>query len=78
VRLRDDGGVARLSVSDDGAGFDTRGVPLRARGLAGMRFRVSSHGGRLDLTSRPGSGTTIEAQLPQVSTAAAASETISA
>ena len=70
VRLRDDGGVARLSVSDDGAGFDTRGVPMRARGLAGMRFRVASHGGRLDLTSQPGSGTTIEAQLPQVSTAA--------
>ena len=38
-----------------------------ARGLAGMRFRVASHGGRLDLTSQPGSGTTIEAQLPQVS-----------
>ncbi len=67
VRLRDDGGVARLSVSDDGAGFDTQGVPMRARGLAGMRFRVASHGGRLDLTSRPGDGTTIEAVLPQVS-----------
>ena len=58
--------LARLSVRDDGAGFDTRGVPMRARGLAGMRFRVASHGGRLDLTSQPGSGTTIEAQLPQV------------
>jgi len=70
VRLRDDGGVARLSVRDDGAGFDTRGVPMRARGLAGMRFRVASHGGRLDLTSQPGEGTTIEAQLPQLSTVA--------
>jgi len=68
VRLRDDGELARLSVRDDGAGFDTSGVPMRARGLAGMRFRVASHGGRLDLTSQPGSGTTIEAQLPQVST----------
>ena len=54
-----------MSVRDDGAGFDTRGVPMRARGLAGMRFRVASHGGRLDLTSQPGRGTTIEAQLPQ-------------
>ena len=67
VCLRNDGEVARLSVRDDGAGFDTRGVPMRARGLAGMHFRVVSHGGRLDLTSQPGSGTTIEAQLPQVS-----------
>jgi signal transduction histidine kinase len=66
VRLRNDGTVARLSVRDDGAGFDTGGVPMRARGLAGMRFRVASHGGRLDLSSQPGKGTTIEAQLPQI------------
>jgi signal transduction histidine kinase len=70
VRLRNDGGIARLSVQDDGAGFDTSGVPMRARGLAGMRFRVASHGGRLDLTSQPGQGTTIEAQLPQMAASA--------
>jgi signal transduction histidine kinase len=78
VRLRNDGGVARLSVRDDGAGFDTRGVPMRARGLAGMRFRVASHGGRLDLTSQPGSGTTIDALLPQVSPMTTESEPASA
>jgi signal transduction histidine kinase len=78
VRLRDDVDVARLSVSDDGAGFDTRGVPMRARGLAGMRFRVASHGGRLDLTSQPGHGTTIEARLPQVRTVQPVSEAASA
>jgi len=78
VHLRNDGDVARLSVRDDGAGFDTRGVPMRARGLAGMRFRVASHGGRLDLTSQPGNGTTIEAQLPQVSAVRAESEAASA
>jgi signal transduction histidine kinase len=78
VHLRNDGDVARLSVRDDGAGFDTRGVPMRARGLAGMRFRVASHGGRLDLTSQPGNGTTIEAQLPQVSAVRAESEPASA
>jgi signal transduction histidine kinase len=78
VRLRNDGQVARLSVQDDGAGFDTSGVPMRARGLAGMRFRVGSHGGRLDLTSQPGRGTTIEAQLPQTLVVAADSEPASA
>jgi len=67
-----------LSVSDDGAGFDTRGVPMRARGLAGMRFRVASHGGRLDLTSQPGQGTTIEAQLPQCASVSADREPTSA
>jgi signal transduction histidine kinase len=65
VQLRNEAGVAHLSVRDDGAGFDTQGVPMRARGLAGMRFRVGSHGGRLELSSQPGGGTTIVAQLPQ-------------
>jgi signal transduction histidine kinase len=78
VRLQGDGEVARLSVSDDGAGFDTRGVPMRARGLAGMRFRVASHGGRLDLTSQPGQGTTIEVQLPQSASVLADREPTSA
>lgn len=78
VQLRDDNSVARLSVRDDGAGFDTEGVPIRARGLAGMRFRVASHGGRLELSSRPGQGTTIEVQLPQTSAARSDSEPASA
>ena len=78
VRLQGDGEVARLSVSDEGAGFDTRGVPMRARGLAGMRFRVASHGGRLDLTSQPGQGTTIEVQLPQSASVPADREPTSA
>jgi signal transduction histidine kinase len=30
-----------------------------------MRFRVVSHGGRLDLHSQPGRGTTIDVRLPQ-------------
>jgi signal transduction histidine kinase len=65
VHLVDRTSVAVLSIQDDGAGFDTARVPLVARGLAGMRFRVVSHGGRFDVMSRPGGGTTIEVQLPQ-------------
>ncbi len=56
----------------------TRAACRCARGLAGMRFRVASHGGRLDLTSQPGRGTTIEAQLPQVSNLQPESEAASA
>jgi len=65
VRLVDRGSVAVLSIQDDGVGFDTARVPQVARGLAGMRFRVVSHGGRFDVLSRPGGGATIEVQLPQ-------------
>jgi signal transduction histidine kinase len=78
VRLRNEGMIARLSIQDDGVGFDTTGVPVRARGLAGMRFRVASHGGRLDLISQPGRGTTIEALLPQRPAASAPSTESSA
>jgi signal transduction histidine kinase len=65
VRLTDDGERAHLTIRDDGVGFDTARVPQIARGLAGMRFRVASHGGRFDIASQPGAGTTIEATLPQ-------------
>jgi len=66
VRLLDRESLAVLSIQDDGAGFDAARVPQVARGLAGMRFRVVSHGGRFDVVSQPGGGTTIEVQLPQV------------
>jgi signal transduction histidine kinase len=69
VRLVDGDSVAMLSIQDDGAGFDTARVPLVARGLAGMRFRVVSHGGSFDVISQPGKGTTIEVHLPQVTAA---------
>ena len=57
-------GWAALAVRDDGVGFDTAAVPLRARGLAGMRFRMESCAGTLQLHSRPGAGTTVLAQMP--------------
>ena len=65
VQLVDGDAIAKLRVEDDGVGFDTARVPQIARGLAGMRFRVVSHGGRFDLSSQPGRGTVIEVQLPQ-------------
>jgi signal transduction histidine kinase len=69
----DDGGHAVLEVRDNGAGFDTTRVPLRARGLAGMRFRLESCAGTLSITSSPGAGTTVSARVPlKVPPAAAA------
>jgi len=58
------GGV-RLSIRDDGAGFDPaadRGRP--GLGLASMRERVELLGGRLDIRSAPGRGTTIDVWAP--------------
>ena len=51
-------------VEDDGAGFDPADARADALGLAGMRERVSLAGGRLQVESTPGSGTTVVAEVP--------------
>ena len=56
---RQDGGV-RLSVEDDGKGFDPERVPEGHLGLAGMRARSERVGARFSCTSKPGEGTTVE------------------
>lgn len=55
----------RMSVSDDGHGFDPRAVPREKHfGLAGMRDRVEMIGGRFKLRSRPGRGAMIAVEVP--------------
>jgi signal transduction histidine kinase len=51
-------------VEDDGSGFDPGSTRADALGLAGMRERVSLAGGRLQVESSPGSGTTVVAEVP--------------
>ena len=64
VQLQREGDRARLRVRDDGCGFHATQVGAGSHGLAGMRFRVRSCGGELNVRSAPGAGTTIEALLP--------------
>ncbi|TLN27012.1 sensor histidine kinase [bacterium] len=60
VRLESVNGGVKLSVNDDGSGFDPaeRGSENRF-GLRGLRERAEASGGRLDVASRPGQGTEI-------------------
>jgi signal transduction histidine kinase len=53
-----------IEVSDEGQGFDPALVAGDHLGLMGMRERVELLGGRFDVISRPGGGTTIRATLP--------------
>jgi signal transduction histidine kinase/streptogramin lyase len=57
-----------LEARDDGVGFDaSRVLPTEGRGhwgLVGMRERARNAGGTLDVTSVPGSGTTLVLRLP--------------
>jgi signal transduction histidine kinase len=75
VTLGPDGsGAVRVSVRDDGIGFDTD-LPRTARhGLIGMRYRVEAEGGVMRLESIPGQGTLIEAILPATPAVARALE----
>lgn len=61
VQLRD--GRLIVEVHDDGRGFDPGSVDEEGR-LRHMRDRVAAVGGRLDVTSAPGEGTSIRALLP--------------
>lgn len=53
-----------ITVHDDGRGLRPGAEWAGGRGLAGMRFRIRTAGGDMQLRSAPGGGTTIEARLP--------------
>jgi signal transduction histidine kinase len=50
-----------LEITDDGPGGASA---LRGTGLRGLSDRVSAVGGRFDVDSPPGGGTTVRARLP--------------
>ncbi len=64
IRIVHDGERVRLSVTDDGVGFDPDSVPRGHLGLIGMRQRVDLVGGELMVESLAGQGTTIAASVP--------------
>ena len=65
IRIAKDGDDRlRLTVSDDGDGFDPTEVPRGHLGLLGMRQRIDLVGGELDVESAAGKGTTIDAVVP--------------
>jgi signal transduction histidine kinase len=63
IALRAQRETLTFTVSDDGAGFDAQHTPLGA-GLRNMADRLAALGGRLEVTSAPGQGTTIAGYLP--------------
>ncbi len=64
IHLMWDGAKVRLTIADDGSGFDLAHANGRGVGLASMRERVAAYNGSLDITSAPGA-TTVEAIIPQ-------------
>jgi two-component system, NarL family, sensor kinase len=65
LRLEAPPGRVRLTVQDDGRGFDTSGESSADRfGLVGMRERARLLGGGFQIESSPGAGTRITADIP--------------
>jgi signal transduction histidine kinase len=64
VSLKGEGDTVRATVEDDGVGFEPGAVGPGHHGLTGMRLRVESHGGRLEIQPRPGGGMRISAVVP--------------
>lgn len=61
VTLEDRDNVLRVSVRDDGTGGAD---PAGGSGLMGLRDRVEALGGRFEITSAPGEGTLVVAEIP--------------
>jgi signal transduction histidine kinase len=58
--------VTALSIVDDGLGFDATalgGAPGHL-GVVGMQERVRARGGSFRISSRPGTGTTVDVEMP--------------
>ncbi len=68
------GGEVRLSVTDDGIGFDPANTPRGHLGLVGMRQRAEHIGAEFAVSTRPGHGAAVSVtwKLPSEVTPAAA------
>ncbi|MEY2538504.1 MAG: hypothetical protein QOG67_2244 [Verrucomicrobiota bacterium] len=66
VDLRGDNGNLRLVIRDNGKGFDAKSAQAQAvgLGLVGIKERAALVGGRAQIFSSSGKGTTIEVSLP--------------
>ena len=70
VAMRLDDGKLSVTVEDDGTGFALNGNVLKlvegngSGGLKGLRERAEQSGGRCDVSSAPGRGTTVRIEWP--------------
>jgi signal transduction histidine kinase len=61
VKLESQNGKTTLIVHDDGSGFDMEKIDKSGKfGLIGIQERAQLVGGILDITSKPGQGTTVQ------------------
>lgn len=64
IRIRNANDCLIVEVEDDGKGFDPVSAEANGIGLLGIRERIGSLGGKLDIVSGIGKGTAISVSLP--------------
>jgi len=65
VDFVEDPDLATLVVTDDGRGITAAQIAdVRSIGLVGMRERAQAFGGSVEITSTPGTGTTVRVRIP--------------
>jgi signal transduction histidine kinase len=64
VRLGSADGLLRITVEDEGIGFDAAEGSDRGHGLFGIREHLRHVGGSMDIDSVPGRGTTVTLRVP--------------
>jgi signal transduction histidine kinase len=65
LKLQEASGKLKLIIKDNGMGFDPQSKVGRDRlGLIGMRERAGMLGGRMNVESIPGQGTTLNVEIP--------------
>jgi signal transduction histidine kinase len=65
IELFSDEAAIRLTISDNGAGFEpNRSLPTEHHGLANLRSRANALGGSLQVESSLGAGSRIVAEIP--------------
>ena len=78
VRVDEDSQRWRLSVTDEGTGFDqTHATATSGVGLANMRDRLDAVGGTVEVMSSEPTGTTVTAVIPRTDVTATAYEDLS-
>ncbi len=64
IELRRDGDLLRMTVIDDGVGFEPEQSRPTSFGLVGLRERVLILGGSVTVDSEPGEGTSLSVAVP--------------
>ena len=67
VHLENDADGLRVTITDDGVGFDVDAAWGNGVGLVSMIERLEAIGGALQIDSRPGAGTRVTASVPATS-----------